>query len=206
MPLEDLPKPIKEHILNYVNREYEAAPNTYSLTDLLYGIRRSYYKKSNPKPITSIKSAFNLYRGLVFDQLWTPLFKRNQIRCTYRLKYIPITISGKYDFIDENGVLTDLKMPKTLFYTTDASEEYKKQIRFYGYCNAMEKCQILSVDGGDCKKFPVETGDCTALLEELETKATILFWALQRGKAPPKDCPPWMCPDCQWTENCAKDE
>jgi len=208
MPLDDLPQPIKDEIFRFVNnQEYEPAPNTYSLTDLLYCLRRSYFKKMNPKPIASLKQAFNLYRGQIFDNLWTKLFKRNQVRCTHRLRSVPITISGKYDFLDEHGILTDLKMPRTLFYVGDQpSEEYAKQIRFYAFCNALDKAQILYIDGGDCKKILVEVGDCTELLKEIEEKATLLYWAIQRGKPPQQKGPEWLCNECQYQNECTNEE
>jgi hypothetical protein len=204
MPLEDLPKPIQDLILKSANfDDYTAKPNTYSVTDLLYCLRKSYYNKVNPKPKT-LESAFNLYRGKVFDQLWTPLFKHNQVRCTHRVKNYPITISGKYDFIDEKGILTDLKTAKSLFYINEASSEYIKQVRFYAYVNAIEKAQILYVDFGSVKVFPVEVGDCTELINDLESKAILLWSALQKGKPPARnpDTPEWLCNKCEHKEEC----
>lgn len=202
-PLEDLPQPIKDEILRKANgEEYKNKPHTYAVTELLYCLRKAYFKRTNPKPL-SLKQAFNIYRGKIFDQLWTPLFRHNQVRCTYRLKNVPITISGKYDFLTEEGKVTDLKTAKTLFYINEPSSEYIKQVRFYGYCNALEKAQILYIDFGDCKLFPVEVGDCTQLLQELEEKATLLFWALQKGKAPEKtSVETWMCENCEYQEEC----
>ncbi len=206
MPIEDLPQPIKDEILKKSNNnDYQNKPNTYSVTELLYCIRKAYLKRTNPKPLT-LQQAFNIYRGQIFDHLWTPLFKHNQVRCTYRLKSIPITISGKYDFIDENGVLTDLKTTKSLYYVTEPSEEYKIQVRFYAWLNSIEKAQIVYIDFGDCLVFPVEVGDCTQLLEDLENKATQLYLAL-KTKQPPKknpNSPAWLCKTCDYIEECTK--
>lgn len=204
MPLEDLPQPIKDLILKNANfDDYTPKPNTYSVTDLLYCLRKTFFNKTNPKPKT-LESAFNLYRGKVFDNLWTPLFKHNQVRCTHRVKNYPITISGKYDFIDEKGILTDLKTAKSLFYINEAGPEYVKQIRFYAYVNAVEKAQILYVDFGSVKVFPVEVGDCTELINELEGKAILLWAALQKGKPPTRcpDTPEWLCSKCEHQMEC----
>lgn len=206
MPLENLPKPIKDEILKKSNSDdYQNKPNTYSITELLYCIRKAYLKRTHPKPIT-IHQAFNLYRGQIFDHLWTPLFKHNQVRCTYRLKNIPITISGKYDFLDENGILTDLKTTKTLFYINEPSPEHITQVRFYAWLNSVEKAQIIYIDFGDCKVFPVEVGDCTQLLEELEAKATLLYNALRHAKSPDKNLgtPEWLCQKCEYIKECAE--
>jgi hypothetical protein len=204
LPLEDLPKPIQDHILKNTNfDDYIAKPNTYSVTDLLYCLRKTYFKKYHPKP-TTLESAFNLYRGKVFDQLWTPLFKHNQVRCTHRIKNYPITISGKYDFIDEKGILTELKTAKSLFYINEAGPEYIKQVRFYAYVNAIDKAQIVYVDFGSVKVFPIEVGDCTQLIEELESKAILLWTAYQKGTPPQRcpDTPQWLCGKCDYQEEC----
>lgn len=207
MPLEDLPQPIQDQILKSANfDDYTAKPNTYSVTDLLYCLRKTYFNKVNPKPKT-LESAFNLYRGKVFDNLWTPLFKHNQVRCTHRVKNYPITISGKYDFIDEKGILTDLKTAKSLYFINEPGQEYVKQVRFYAYLNAVEKAQILYVDFGSVKVFPVEVGDCTELINELENKAIILWSALEKKQPPIRcpDTPEWLCKKCEHKEECNHD-
>jgi hypothetical protein len=206
LSLEDLPQPIKDEILKKANDgDYQNKPNTYSITELLYCIRKAYLKRVHPKPLT-LKQAFNVYRGQIFDHLWTPLFRHNQVRCTYRCKNIPITISGKYDFLTADNILTDLKTTKTLYYINEPSSEYIAQVRFYAWLNSIEKAQIVYIDFGDCKVFPVEVGDCTLLLEDIEAKATILYWALQRGKPPEKDAnsPEWLCKNCEYGQECNK--
>jgi CRISPR-associated exonuclease Cas4 len=205
--LEDLPTEIKEHILRKVNSDnYQGKPNTYSVTELLYCVRKAYFKRKFPKPLT-IEQAFNIYRGRVFDELWSPLFRHNQVRATYRCKTVPITISGKYDFLttDNPPVLTDLKTTKSLYYITAPSEEYIKQVRFYAYQNSITKAQILYVDFGDAKVFPVEVGDCTELLSEFEAKALQLYMALIYEKIPQKEIKAgaeWICTKCEYLQEC----
>ena len=204
MPLEDLPKEIKEHIIRSANGEdYHNKPNTYSLTELLYCIRKAYYRRTQPKP-TKLEAAFNMYRGKVFDTLWSPLFQHNQVRSTHRCKNIPITISGKYDFLTSDNILTDLKTTKSLYYVNEPSEEYKIQVRFYAWLNSIEKAQIVYIDFGDCKVFPVEVGDCNDMLEGLELKAEILYKSLQNKTVPykPLTALEWMCKKCEYQEEC----
>lgn len=204
MPLADLPDQIKEHILRSANMEdYHAKPNTYSLTELLYCIRKSYFKRTTPKTL-DLEAAYNIYRGKVFDNLWSPLFQHNQVRSTYRCKKIPITISGKYDFLTTDNILTDLKTTKSLYFVNEPSEEYKNQVRFYAWLNSIEKAQIVYIDFGDCKVFSVEVGDCTQLFEALEFKAETLYYALKNMQAPPKPimCHEWMCKKCEYNKEC----
>jgi CRISPR/Cas system-associated exonuclease Cas4 (RecB family) len=210
MPLEDLPIPIKEYILKNANGEdYYNKPNTYSLTELLYCTRKSFYKRTIPQK-TTLESAFNMYRGRLFDKEWSPLFRHNQVRSTYRCKNIPVTISGKYDFLTEDNeghpILVDLKTTKSLYYVTEPSEEYKTQVRFYAYLNSIDHAQILYIDFGDCKKFDVEVGDCSKLFEDLEAKATQLYFALKTGKVPAKEngTPTWMCKTCDYNKQCGE--
>jgi hypothetical protein len=207
MPITDLPQTIKDHILNKVNcynTPYQHMPNGYTITELLYCIRKSYCIRTNlTKKSLNIESAYNIYRGNVFDDLWSPLFKRNQIRCTHRIKGFPICISGKFDWLDGDTV-TDLKTAKTLYFINEPSEEYKKQVRFYAYCNAFEKAQIVYVDFGDCKVFPVEVGDCSQLIAEIEAKAIQLWTALNQKKAPEKNplTPQYQCDYCEFKKDC----
>jgi hypothetical protein len=205
MPLEVLPQPIKDHIIKNANfDDYIGKPNTYSVTELLYCTRKTYFKRTQPKP-TTLEQAFNLYRGKVFDNLWTPLFRHNQVRSTYRCKNIPITISGKYDFIDENGVLVDLKTAKSLYYINEPGHEYIQQVRFYAYLNSIEKARILYVDFGDAKAFDVEVGDCQQLLTDLESKAAELYFALKNKCPPPKTVnisQMWLCQKCDYKQEC----
>lgn len=204
MPLEDLPPTIKNHILKSANfDDHQNKPNTFSVTELLYCIRKSYLKRISPKPAT-LEQAYNLYRGKVFDQLWTPLFRHNQVRATYRCKNIPITISGKYDFLDEDGCLVDLKTAKSLFYINEPGHEYVQQVRFYAWLNSIDKAKIVYVDFGDAKVFPVEVGDCQQLLDELESKAAQLYYALKFNRAPAKNplTQAWLCSKCDYKTEC----
>jgi len=206
MPLNDLPEQIKLHIVKSVNGDdYHNKPNTFSLTELLYCVRKSFYRRKIPRDL-DLESSFNIYRGKVFDNLWCGLFQHNQVRSTYRCRHIPITISGKYDFITSNNVLTDLKTTKSLYYIKEPSEEYKKQVRFYAWLNSLDKAQIIYIDFGDCKVFPVEVGDCTELFEELEDKAAQLYFALENCVPPVKGADGWMCKKCEYAENCKEDE
>jgi len=123
LPLEDLPQPIKDSILNEQNNDnYEAMPNSYAITDLLYCLRKKFYQKTQPKKPLDLETAVHFHRGNLWDKDFCSKFKRNQIRCTYRCKNIPISISGKFDFLDENNIITDLKSPAELFYVEQAGK------------------------------------------------------------------------------------
>lgn len=201
--ISDLPKSIRDHILAKVNSEYRSMPNTFNLTELLYCLRKAYFHRVDPKPF-ALEAAWNIYRGELLDEVWTPLFQRYQIRCTYRCKNVPAVIVGKFDFLDENGVLTDLKTAKTLYYIKEPKEEHVKQVRFYAWCNAVEKAQLIYADFGDVKVFPVEVGDCSELLADLEGRALCLYLSLHNEKPPVERGPEWMCRGCEYGPNCVE--
>lgn len=186
MGLEDLPEPIKEHILKTINDEpYEPMPNTYGVTELLGCIRQTHLKKiyelthGKPKPF-NLNSSFAFYRGKLFDKAWTNLFKRNQIRCTYSVPNYPITISGHFDFIWDETIY-DLKTTKNLYFVNKPSMSYCKQIRFYAYCNSLTKGKLLYIDMGDCKVFDIPVGPKSELedtINEIKEKAITLYKSL----------------------------
>jgi CRISPR/Cas system-associated exonuclease Cas4 (RecB family) len=209
MPLDDLPQEIKDHIMRTVGNDdgYQEKPNTYSLTTLLYCIRKGYYRKTHPKPL-SLESAYNIYRGKLFDEKWSPLFRHNQVRSTYRCKSVPVTISGKYDFLTcENGVyiVTDLKTTKSLQYINEPSPEYAKQVKFYAYLNSLQQAQLIYIDFGNAKKFTINVGDVQPLLDELETKAQQLYIAYTTKQPPPKE-QSWLCTYCEYQTECNTQE
>lgn len=211
LSLENLPQPIKDMLLKKANDDsYEPMPNNFSITDLLYCIRKKYFQKTLPKKQVDLKSANNFFRGNLWDNVFCSQFKRNQIRCTYRCRNIPISISGKFDFLDENNILTDLKSPSDLYYvitTNKTSESYRKQVLFYCYCNAIPQGQVMYWDGSKCLKIPVEVTEenCKQLIEEVESKAFLLWFALEHNKPPAREvCSPedWECKYCSYQEDC----
>jgi CRISPR/Cas system-associated exonuclease Cas4 (RecB family) len=201
--LEYLPPEIKDHILRSVgDGDYQEKPNTYSLTTLLYCLRKAYYRKLYPKPL-NLQGAYPIYRGRLFDDKWSPLFRHNQIRCTYRCKTVPITISGKYDFLTSSNppVLTDLKTTGSLYYVKEPSPEYIKQVRIYAYLNSLHHAQIIYIDFKSAKIFPVAVGDVQPLLDELEEKAYTLYTALLT-KTPPSREESFLCNYCEYSDMC----
>jgi CRISPR-associated exonuclease Cas4 len=202
MPLSDLPLLVQQHILAEMNQTkdsyYEVKDNEIHVTETLYCITKSHFKRKNPKA-TELRAAFNMYRGNELDNRWTPLFPDNQKRCTHRVNGYPFCIVGKYDFFDPaDQALGDLKTVKNLFYSKEGPKaEHVKQIRFYCYCNAIFKAKIVYVDYGDCITHPVEISDelCNQAVDEIESKAIALYESLKTGIPPREDMSgkEWLC-------------
>ncbi len=214
---EDLPPRIKEHFLKQANSDYDyqPLPNVYPITGLLYCLRKTFFQRQEyNKPLEQrrkidLDAAINLGRGKIWDLNLTALYPRNQLRCTYRCKNVPVAVSGKLDFIDDDGAIVDLKCPKTLYYIREASPEYTKQVLFYCYCNAQTKGKIVYFDGGHAKAFPVNvTEEATEqLLSEIEEKAAVLYKAEQTGQPPevyPTRDKEWLCRNCEYKQECGR--
>ena len=215
LSIEKMPLKIQQKILDEVNNnDYISLPNCYHITSLIGCIRKTYYRSILPKEPVTLETAKNLYRGNHWDRLFTPCYRHNQIRVTYRCKNVPISISGHFDFIDDddpnNPVVTDLKSPKTLFYIErdgKPSNNYRLQVLFYCYCTAIPKGRVAYWDGYNWLPFDIEATDesCQKLIEELEAKSHMLFMALKDGKAPVKNAfptEPWECGYCNFKETC----
>jgi len=200
--LHDLPLEIQQHIFaKATSDKHVSSPNTYSLTDLLYCVRKAWFKRKKPKPL-SLESAYNIYRGKWLDKELTSLFPDNQKRITYKCERIPRTITGQYDFITSDGVMTDLKTTKNLYFVKEVSEEYQKQVRFYAYNASVSRGQIIYMDFGDAKVFEVPLqSDERPLMRELEQQATVLYTTEKQDNPPSRQCS-WLCGMCEYKIEC----
>jgi len=202
--IEELPKVIQNHILEKTSEKFIRENNRISVTELLYCIRKAYYQRVNPKPL-SLQHAWYIYRGELFDEVWTSLFSRNQLTCTHRIRDVPVVIVGRADFIDEDGAVADLKTHANLKWLEKPKPEHVMQVRFYGWCLAVPKARLYYVDFRDCKNFDVEIGDVEAdVLEPLESLAVELYSCLEK-KVPPFPQKSWVCKFCEYREECERD-
>ena len=202
--LNYLPMEIKNDIIRTCGGgNYQEKPNTYSLTNVLGCLRQAYYQKTLPRPPETVQSCYAKYRGILFDEKWTRLFRHNQVRCTYRCKSIPITISGKYDFITNTDppVLTDLKTREKLESLTSPIYSHIKQVRFYAYCNSIHHAQLIYVNLETCKVFPIEVGNVQPLLDEIEERAYRLYMAFLTNTIPPME-ESGLCSYCNYQTTC----
>ncbi len=219
-PITRIPKRIEAKILSATNDkdEYIPMPNSYSITELVGCIRKTYYTKTSPKEIFDLSTAKNFYRGNLWDRDFCSCYPRNQVRVTYRCQTVPISISGHFDFINDddlnNPIVTDLKSPKNTYFIkkeNKPSEHYRKQVLFYCYCTAISKGEIGYWDGNDWLGFPIDASveACKQLLEELEAKTLALYFALHNGKPPSKQVSnpeAWECRYCNFSKKCSSEE
>lgn len=205
MSLEDLPEKIKNEIQN--TDIYEQRENQISVTELVYCIRKAYYRRKFPQP-PSLKSAWWMFRGRTFDRVFTPLFDRYQERITYRVKGTPIVISGRIDFID-NETVFELKTVNnlTMIKKTGPHKDHMKQVIFYSYCNAYPKAKIIYMDLNDCLVFDIPLDKEEEVVNEFEEIAKKLYQAIINNIPPqPTNCQDWECPYCPYEDKCKKDK
>jgi len=199
--LEYLPAPIVQYLRNSV-RDRPKVPHLYHVTDLLYCLRKAYFRRKHPNGAKGVKSLWNIVRGQTFDHLWSPLFEVNQR--TYTVHRGGITITGTLDFIfSDQGerVLCDLKMPASTYYRKQygASDFYQRQVQCYlamAHANGdlldIQKARILML----AEDLVVEdVQENPEILDYLWTRAFRLDHALTRSKPDALEGPEeaWEC-------------
>ena len=161
------------------------------VTELLGCMRKSYLRRRDPRPLTK-KQMFIFYRGQLFDNLYTPLFKRNQVRVTQRiLDAKELVISGRLDFIDIDGAVADWKtVDGTFFVERDGPKpEHISQLLFYCWCEANEKARLYYMSLSNLIKIDIDASQEKQVenLEMLEKLAIGYQTYLNTNTLPPMD-------------------
>jgi len=192
-----LPDPIIEHIRSVVEREYEYDDRRIHCTELTGCLLKAWLRRRVPIERDFDRLWF-LYRGIVYDELWTSLFPRNQIRVTHRVAGGP-TIVGRYDFFYDNAIW-EMKTVNSVRRLDSPYEHHEKQLKFYCYCENIDYGKLLyvSFDG-----YCVFTVDCSEekvlpVVEEFERKAVELYKALKTDVPPEPDADEWECRYCEY--------
>lgn len=200
--IEQLPEPILDHINSLVEREYTYRDGSLHVTELLYCLRKSYLRRQETAE-KEISQKWYLYRGLIFDELWTTKFSRNQVRITHRIPDGP-TIVGKIDFIHEDTIY-ELKTVSNFYALKDgAKEQHIKQVKFYAWCENLDKAKLIYVSLEGVRIFDIDCSDAYETVRELEEKARILYKAL-KSKIPPEPVESWECRYCEYKNLCWKE-
>jgi hypothetical protein len=190
MSVEDLPERIKRQIVVDTERDRPREDNRLALTECIGCLRKAWYRRKHPKDLT-MQQRWWFYRGNLFDNAWSPLFERNQIRMTYPLKEPPVVIVGRLDFIDDDNAIADWKTVDKLsnieYY--GAKEDNVKQVLFYAWCEKKTKARLYYIGMKDILKIEVEVTkeNTDALLKEIEDNAKILYTALTNNVLPERD-------------------
>ena len=204
--LDDLPELIKNRIVEATDGKYSHRDGELHVTELVYCLRKAYYRrmleKSNePAPEMDLQHRWYLYRGILFDEDWTGLFERNQVRVTHRVRGGP-TIAGRIDFIDGDTVW-DLKTISNGYAVRDGPKPaHVKQVLFYSWVENMPNAGLIYLHLGGVKIFRLDTRYAEAVVEELEEKARVLYEALKKAEPPEPFNEPWECKYCEFRDIC----
>jgi len=193
----DLPEPILEHIKKTVEREYEYDDRKVHVTELTGCILKAYLnRKLSEKIEEPFERVWYKYRGLIFDELWTGLFPRNQVRITHRIPDGPV-ITGRIDFIHD-GKIFELKTINTIKKLGEPLSHHVKQVKFYAWCENIDKAVIIYVSFDGFKIFEIDCSDAYNVVKEFEEKALKLYKALKENKPPEPDAEEWECRYCDF--------
>lgn len=209
--IELLPQALKEEILKRANnKEYEYSDNKFFITELTGCLREAWFKRKYGKPPFELKSAFYILRGKWLDDLMNEYTQISQKRVTLPIRVGNewIRISGYFDYVDDEGIITDLKTIKTLYYLKQKNAPifaHKMQVIFYAFCEAEEKAKLLYVDisSADAMQFVFNVKENMDLIDKIKSNAKLLYTAIKKddfGVLPKGES--YMCINCAFKEKC----
>lgn len=202
--IEALPDEIKQHIRAAFEEEHEMNDNRLYVTELLYCLRKAYFRRMEQKlgikQEQELQNLWYAYRGRIFDEVFTPLFERNQIRITHRIPGGP-TIVGRIDFI-KDGEIWEMKTAlNSAVEKYGAKEQHVKQALFYAWVENADKVKLLYITMKGITIYELDTSKAEEVVKELEENALILWWSLKQRK-PPRAVKTWECRFCPYYKFC----
>lgn len=207
-----LPNPVRDELLERANREGKnRAPHHMYVSELTRCLRESYFKRVEGRPEHGIQTAWYFFRGNWLDAFFNEQMPISQKRVTLRFDHKqtgdPLRISGYFDYRDDDGIITDLKTTKTLYYLKKRGKpnySHQLQVNFYGYCEAEQYVRLLYVDisGAEVAQFTMEVNP--NLVWRLREGANKLYTALQEHDPSTLPTAPksYMCKYCDYSEQC----
>ena len=203
--IEKLPERIKQHILDTVRREFTPPDDRIWVTEILYCLRKAWFRRKMPKPI-DLHSAWHLYRGIVFHDIWEGLYDDEDKKIEIPIWDTGAVLVAKYDFI-EGDTIYDLKWVADAYEKflaeRGASEAHKKQVQIYLYAKKMKKGALIYLMSKGIKIFEFELEDDFDINEFLK-RALILWDALRENNPPPKTPGEYECRYCEYKDECIR--
>lgn len=204
--LQSLPEPIRRHILQGMH-ENICIRHVYHVTELIYCLAKTYHNRSAGPCEPRLEQAWPIYRGNVFDDLWTQLFPQNQV--SVLIEDGGLYVVGKADFVHE-GIVYDLKTTASLYYIREYAEpkqEHVEQVQTYHELlrrqgHRVNGCRLIYLDFGnhplqfDVKPDPTVIG---RLLDRAHRLDQALTQGNPKGLQNPAD---WECGYCEHSSHC----
>jgi CRISPR/Cas system-associated exonuclease Cas4 (RecB family) len=210
MMFDGLPEPIVLHIFETTNKEIAREEGTVGCTELLYCLRKAWLRRKYRDRIELTESQrWWIYRGNIFDNLWTSLFEKNQVEVRYKIND-ELTIVGHADFIYDDAVW-ELKTIATIKALWDRNEQrYKpkpwhvKQVLFYAHCLGLEKIRLCYISFDGYKIFTEQDFELNKdeVIRELVEKALEFHNYWKNDIPPAKTSQEWECKFCEVKQFC----
>ncbi|MDP6641010.1 MAG: hypothetical protein QF381_01010 [Nitrososphaerales archaeon] len=181
-----IPKPILEYVKNR-NKKRPIIPHKYHVSSIVGCLVKEYYRRTIGGEIIAIPALLNMLRGTLFDEVFTPLFEKNQKR--YDVTRGKITLTGQYDFVWD-GSLWDLKIPKSVFFRKESGagphyinqgKTYLAFAHYHGDLLDVNKIRILMIAGDGVVRETVE-GDDENIMNTMFARASAVDEDLARKK------------------------
>ena len=211
--LDLLPTPIVDHMRRTMHNRPRLR-NVYHVTELLYCLRKAFYRRTQPNSDFNVESLWNIYRGVTFDEKWSSLFKINQKSYAVERQFNDdiLTITGTLDFVwldekDLEPVLYDLKMPKNIFYKkkegagkfyTEQVQSYLSMAHWHGELTNVHRARVLML-ADDLVIQEVKEHD--EILEYLWDRAYSLYSSIKEQETTPTEPLKLLGPEEQWECN-----
>lgn len=205
--IERLPKRIKEHIIDTVKKDYVPPDDRIWVTEILYCLRKAWFRRKMPKPI-DIHSAWHLYRGIIFHNIWEGLYDDKEKKIEIPIYNTGAVLVAKYDFI-EGDTIYDLKWVaddyEKFLVQRGASKPHKEQVQIYLHAKGMKKGGLIYLMSKSVKVFEFELEEDFNINEFLR-RALLLWDALKTNTPAPKTFNPHECIYCEYKDECIKVE
>lgn len=204
--IEHLPERIKKHIIDTTKRDYVPPDDRIWVTEVLYCLRKAWFRRKMPKPI-DIHSAWHLYRGIIFHNIWEGLYADENKKIEIPIYNTGAVLVAKYDFI-EGDTIYDLK------WVADGYENYlkqgpnkshKEQVQIYLHAKGMKRGGLIYLMSKNVKIFEFELDEDFSIYKYID-RALLLWDALKTNEPPPKTPNRKECAYCEYKDECIRVE
>ena len=200
--INQLPDRIKQHILGQVNRMYKRNEDRIWVTDILYCLRKAYFRFRDPKPI-SLEDAWRIWLGTVIHKELEGLYPGQERKWELGIYNTGAVLVGKYDFMDNNMIYEIKAVGDNYVHylkKSGPSEEYILQLQLYMYNKGIEDGALLYVmhDGPLMEHVSLKDFDIHSMLR----RALLLVDALRTNTPPKKTDRTFQCKKCEYKDEC----
>ncbi len=203
MSLDELPQEIKDYVVNEFdkNKFKPSKRGHISIKSLCGCLRKSWFRAIQPKDF-DFNAKWNMWRGNLFDNIFTQLFKDNKGFVTHDVNE-ELQLRGVFDCIESDGALCDIKVAQ--FLPKKPRDMDVKQIKFYAIKRNIEKYRIRYISLSDHVYFEglITESDKIGYLTKIEEEAKCLFDCIENN-IPPYKSPieKWECDKCDYSVEC----